>query len=194
MNVRGTAYRMYQDNVLGADCDKFRWPLPNVWLGVSVEDQKRADERIPLLLQTPAAVRFLSCEPLLEAVDLTRLYGHVQIGESVDLCVDALRGLYTAAWSGRSSKPETPLSTAKSGAGQIDWVIVGGESGHGARDMRLDWAQRIVNDCRDAGVPVFVKQLGARPVEFLSPLPMVHKKGGDPSEWPKDLRVREYPR
>ena len=137
--------------------------LPNVWLGVSVEDQRRAGERIPILLDTPAAVRFVSAEPLLAAVDLARyLYED-----------DA-----------------------------VDWVICGGESGPKARPCALQWVERIVGDCREAGVPVFVKQLGARPVapDYTpyapqhKPLKLRNRKGGDPAEWPPELRVREFPR
>lgn len=157
------------------------WPLPNVWLGVSVEDQRAADERIPLLLQVPAAVRFLSCEPLLDWVNLRRL------GNGGD-----------ALW------PR---------AGGIDWVIVGGESGPDARACKVSWVRDLVRQCSEAGVPAFVKQLGARP-DFVEPLagggqsiesmlrhgeyeeePIIlrDRKGGDPSEWPEDLRVRQWP-
>jgi protein gp37 len=93
------------------------WPLPNVWLGVSVEDQKWADIRIPALRGTPAAVRFLSCEPLLGPIEL-----------------DGLRA--------------------------IDWVIVGGESGRGARPMHQEWANMIREQCAAAGVPFLFKQWG----------------------------------
>lgn len=95
------------------------WPLPNVWLGTSVEDQARADERIPHLLATPAAVRWLSCEPLLS---------HVLIG------FDWLRNL--------------------------DWIVVGGESGPGARPMHPDWARSLRDQCAAAGVPFLFKQWG----------------------------------
>ena len=104
--------------------------LPNVWLGVSVEDQRRADERIPDLLATPAAVRFLSCEPLLGPVDL----GELQAGLPVN------------AWLTWLDK--------------VDWVIAGGESGPGARPMHPDWARSIRDQCADAGVPFHFKQWG----------------------------------
>ncbi len=155
------------------------WPLSNVWLGVSVENQRWADERIPILLDTPAAVRFISAEPLLGPLDLTHLYGHVNFGDHVDLTVDALSGMYTAAWAGRKSQPDRPLDTL--GRGKLDWVIVGGESGSRHRPFDPEWARSIVAQCRDAGVAVFVKQLGgARPGNALEDLP-------------EDLRVREYP-
>lgn len=139
------------------------WPLPNVWLGVSAENQEQADKRIPLLLQCPAAVRFVSAEPLLGPVDVSRFM-----------------------W---------PVSRF------IDWVIVGGESGPGARPCNVEWIRSIVMQCGDAGVPVFVKQLGAKPRSFSREMrgepgveyPLAHKKGADPSEWPDDLRVRQFP-
>jgi hypothetical protein len=105
--------------------------LPNVWLGVSVENQHFADERIPLLLQTPAAVRFISAEPLLERIDV---------------------------------RPYLPSEGYNTLPG-LDWVIVGGESGHGARPFDVAWARSIVKQCQAAGVPVFVKQLGSNPFD-----------------------------
>ena len=136
-----------------------QWPLPNVWLGVTVENQKAAD-RIPLLLQTPSAVRFLSCEPLLENVDLTRC------GDS-DYSIDSLTG----------AEPYGN-STRKGIVPRLDWVIVGGESGHGARPCHLPWIQDIVDQCAAAKVPCFTKQTGSNPWEHL-----VTGKGGDPQEW-----------
>jgi protein gp37 len=145
------------------------WPLPNVWLGVSVEDQQRADERIPVLLELPAAVRFVSAEPLL---------GPVALGLNLGIPLkDGTR------WGG--SKP------------LIDWVIVGGESGPGARPMDLAWARQLVRHCAHAGVPCFVKQLGAAPVAGAPAerglLQLADRKGGDMAEWPTDLRVRQFP-
>jgi protein gp37 len=158
------------------------WPLPNVWLGVSVENQAAADERIPLLLQTPAAVRFLSCEPLLGAVDLTRL-----------------RGDGNATWrdalSGRLHS-----GPAVVGDERIDWVIVGGESGPNARVLDLEWLTDIVAQCDFAGVPCFVKQLGRHPVArekgvvTWPEFDLRDRKGGDMAEWPEELRVRQFPR
>lgn len=96
---------------------------PNVWLGTSVEDQERAIERIPVLLKIPAAVRFLSCEPLIGPVDLSGFY--------------------------------------ELGVPNVDWVIVGGESGANRRPMELAWLERIVTQCRITTTAVFVKQDGA---------------------------------
>ena len=143
-----------------------RWPLPNVWLGVSVEDQAAADDRIPELLDTPSAVRFLSCEPLLGPVDLRPWLPAT--APALDRAVSGYRG------------PD------------IDWVIVGGESGPGARPCDVGWIRGIVGQCKAAGVPVFVKQLGGKAVG-LPEGRLRHRKGADPAEWPEDLRVREYP-
>lgn len=107
------------------------FPLPNVWLGVTVEDQERADQRIPILLETPAAIRWLSCEPLLGPVDL-----------------DAT-GMDVTGTSGLESRPPA-----------VDWVVAGGESGPGARPMHPDWARSLRDQCEAAGVPYLFKQWG----------------------------------
>lgn len=102
--------------------ERAQWPLPNVWLGVSVEDQKTANERIPLLAKCPAAVRWVSFEPALAAVDF----------EAVE---------------------------------RVDWIVMGGESGPGARPMHPDWATKTRDACERQGVPFLFKQHGAfRPV------------------------------
>jgi protein gp37 len=117
--------------------------LPNVWIGVSVENQEYADERIPSLLDTPAAVRFLSVEPLLGPVDLHA----IQIpGERAGLRFSALSRQHDA----RYGSSDTAL----------DWVIVGGESGPGAREMKPEWVRRIRDDVTDAGAALFFKQWG----------------------------------
>lgn len=115
-------------------------PLPNVWLGVSVEDQARADERIPDLLATPAAKRFISAEPLLGPVDLKAVY--------LPCCCEA-----RAEYCG-------PINCDAVGVPRLDWVIVGGESGPGARPMHPDWARSLRDQCAAAGVPFFFKQWG----------------------------------
>jgi protein gp37 len=147
--------------------DSLGWPYRNVWLGVSVEDQRAADERIPELLATPAAVRFLSCEPLLGPVN-------------------------PCAVPDRKTRP-AEFSTRYTPLGDLDWVIVGGESGRGARRMEEAWARSLVEQYRVAGVPVFVKQLGSVWARESKHWPHGDSKGGDPEEWPEDLRVREMP-
>lgn len=116
--------------------------LRNVWLGVSVEDQATADERIPLLLQTPAAVRWISAEPLLHPIDLARLVaGHIRI--------NALTGIITGS--------TTPANQPK-----LNWVVTGGESGPHARSSRPDWFRSLRDQCHAAGVPFFLKQITER--------------------------------
>jgi protein gp37 len=151
------------------------WPLPNCWKGVSVEDQPRADERIPVLLETSAAVRWISAEPLLGPLQLYALCdGHKFI--------DALKGTW---WH---DAPQGYRSAVSHGHEKLDWVIIGGESGPNARPFDLDWARPLLAGCRAAGVACFVKQLGSATGYNLH-----DRKGGDPAEWPADLRVREFP-
>jgi protein gp37 len=130
-----------------------RWPLPNVWLGVSVEDQSAAAERIPPLLQTPAAIRFLSCEPLLGPIDLT-IDGLVCLpcSNAENMRMDPTTGAY-----------ECCRACDYTGIGDewgIDWVIAGGESGPRARPMHPDWARSLRDQCAAARVPFFFKQWG----------------------------------
>lgn len=121
------------------------WPLPNVWLGTSASDQASADLRIPQLLDCPAAVRFVSAEPLLGPLILSRLKfsGGAEI--------DALRG--------------RDLETGRLGPA-LDLVIAGGESGRGARPMHPDWARSLRDQCVASGVPFFFKQVGEWAVEI----------------------------
>lgn len=185
------------------DMNDARWPLPNVWLGVSVEDQQRADERIPVLLECPAALRFLSCEPLLGPVDLS---AWLETPTLTDQDLDMPDG---AEVDGLRREGQNFRRVAG-----IGWAIVGGESGPGARECDLGDVRSIVQQCQGADVPVFVKQLGARPVrrqqaqtghgsmgqyeveadDLVEHLLLTSRKGADPSEWPADLRVQEMPR
>ncbi len=209
------------------------WPLPNVWLGASAEDQARLDERVPHLIRCPAAVRFLSVEPLLEELDL---------------------------WAPIRDMKDRDTEPDPGGDGRyLHWVIVGGESGPRARACEVGWIRGVVRQCRAAKCPVFVKQLGAGaydgldavceftsyqqwvnkaaswlggkrsdgarhsprfegvcvdargrvcanggdfmrarddgsfPVRAHEYLRLADAKGGDPAEWPEDLRVREMP-
>lgn len=143
---------------------------PHVWLGTTVEDQQRANERIRALLSVPAAVRFLSMEPLLEHVDLDRAVA-VPGGEPC--------GLKCAKERGRG----------------IDWIIIGGESGHGARSFHTEWARDLVDVARAAGVAAFVKQMGENAVgagrDQLALMSMTDH--GAIEQFPEDLRVREFP-
>ncbi|MBK8260209.1 MAG: phage Gp37/Gp68 family protein [Nannocystis sp.] len=202
--------------------EEVEWPLPNVWLGVSVEDQATADERIPHLLACPAAVRWVSYEPALGQVDFSRFMWPVN-----------------SSWPSNFRSPEEARAAGASvtrhrqalvsaHAVFLDWIVVGGESGPGARPFDIVWARSVITQCREAGVACFVKQLGAHPVngersaiydrhglvapglaheeaeEYAprydegrivrpAPVRIRDRKGGAMSEWPEDLRVREWP-
>jgi protein gp37 len=179
-----------------------RWPLPNVWLGVSVENQATADARIPQLLLTPAAVRFVSAEPLL---------GPISVAPFLP------RPMHLSEIPGWALNDGCTEGKTRG----LDWVIVGGESGPGARPCNVAWIRSIVRQCKAADVACFVKQFGANVYgcnddgfegDTPTSWPMdtryrgvcnwqgfpVHvlphdRKGGDPAEWPEDLRVRELP-
>jgi protein gp37 len=137
------------------------YPLPNVWLGVSVENQQSADERIPILLEVPATVRFISDEPLLGEIDL-----------GCYLCEYWRQGLTIGNY--------------------LDWVIVGGESGIGARECHLGWIKSLIRQCCEAKTAIFVKQLGRVWAEE-SRTYCVDSKGGNPDGWPEEFRVRQFP-
>lgn len=118
------------------------WPLSNVWLGVTAENQQQADKRIPVLLEIPAAICFVSIEPMLSKVDLTH------INEGIGLDYNALDG-------SAISLGEKYLDGDK-----LDWVICGGESGPNARPMNSNWVRSLHDQCKEANVPFFFKQWG----------------------------------
>jgi protein gp37 len=168
----------------------------NIWFGVSVEDQPRAEARIPNILQTRAAIRFISAEPLLGPIGLTRLCILPQKPDSIrsGIHIDVLRGkycesgvAYTGDWDIRGPAP--PDSERR----KLDWVIVGGESGKEARPMQLEWATDIVQQCEPTDVKCFVKQLGDAAQSDGYVYELKKPKGGDPSEWPDVLQVRQMP-
>lgn len=157
------------------------WPLPNVWLGVSVEDQARADKRIPDLLATPAALRFISAEPLLGPIDFERLGTLQSIEDNFPKAIKReqkgrpLSGAGSICGAqidaiGSAGSSITFFQTPDHMGGftaasprqwpRLDWIIVGGESGPGARPMHPDWPRAIRDQCAAAGVPFFFKQWG----------------------------------
>ena len=144
----------------------------NIWLGVSVEDQQRHDQRVPLLQDTPAAVRFLSVEPQLE--DIRLAIDTPEVGE-----ISTLRGF-------DGCDPPIP---------GINWVICGGESGPSARPFNLAWAESLLLQCSAANVPFFMKQVGSNPEphKWRYQLGPRDRKGGDMREWPPHLQVRDFP-
>lgn len=127
---------------------------PRIWLGVSVENQRYADERIPHLLATPAAVRFVSYEPALGAVDFKRWMWPVHDSWPVGF------GSASAARAAGAVVTRHRQALVSAHARFLDWVIVGGESGPGARPFDLRWARDIIAQCREAGVAAFFKQAG----------------------------------
>jgi protein gp37 len=143
-----TAYEISGETWDFFNSPRVEFPPKNVWLGVSVENQHFADERIPLLLQTPAAVRFISAEPLLGATNLAEwLFGDCQDCGTAAAACDGLRRVHRACCPDCRHR-------------RLDWVIAGGESGPGARPMHPDWARSIRDQCVAAGVPFFFKQWG----------------------------------
>lgn len=187
-------------------------PPANVWIGTTVEDQLRADQRLPELIKIPAVVRFVSAEPLIASVDFTHVNFPTGVCENL---INTDAGPRARRVLGEDFK-----------INGIDWIIVGGESGPSARPCRVDWVRSIVRQCNAHSVACFVKQLGAKPLltpcrqhyfdwtyktsnesrpddelfteEQTAPglwrVLLKDRKGGEPSEWPEDLRVREFPK
>ncbi len=185
-------------------------PLSNVWLGVSCENQAAANARIPLLLQCPAAVHWVSAEPLLGPVDFTQINDGSWYDREGAQLYNALNG--TAYW--RSG------DHGLSGGPKLSWIVAGGESGTGSRPCDVSWIESIVTDCEAYRTPMFVKQLGRRPYDsryrygVYAPhdkrtptgpdgaggvmaignlMVLKDRKGGDLGEMPPDLRVRQFP-
>lgn len=186
-----------------------RWPLENVWVGVSAENQEMADTRIPILrrcdvasgLSASAWTTFVSYEPALEAVDFS------------DHITPAL-----VTWDHRFLHHPNPEIRHIGGQWQmgVDWIIVGGESGGNARPFEVRWARDLIRQCKSKHTAVFVKQMGSNPVlvdeeeregwgpgvrisgHALNAGPAVvrcsNRAGADPDEWPKNLRVQQFPR
>jgi protein gp37 len=172
------------------------WPK-NLWAGTSVTDQKTADQRVPQLLQVPALVRFLSVEPMLEKIDL-------KLTKPVPVIDDKYGDQHEYVEVNRG----------------IRLVIVGGESGDESRPCQVEWIRDVIMQGQETQAKVFIKQLGKIPISWGCTKPGQHwpvsdirpamsefefggnvlwrhhlhsKKGGDITEWPKDLRIREFP-
>ena len=146
----------------------------NVCVMASVENQEYADRRIPNLLRIPARWHGLSLEPLLERVELD--------GNRLE-------------WLAPFHEHDASLNLTP----RLDWLVIGGESGPKSRPCNVDWIRALVQQGKEAGAAVFVKQLGSLPTEpsglenFVMSVDLKHRKGNDPSEWPEDLRIREWP-
>jgi protein gp37 len=144
-------------------------PPENIWIGTSVEDQQRADERIPHLLSIPAKVRFLSCEPLLGPVDL-HLMQH-------NYCIECDAGMQHGVTPAHAYNCPDKGKTIG-----ITWIICGGESGRKARPMDAEWARSLRDQCEDREIPFFMKQMGG-----------IENKRHKLTDLPEDLRIREFP-
>lgn len=153
----------------------------NIVVLASVENQEQADKRIPELLRIPAWRRGLSCEPLLGEV---KLHQALAVYEHSGLpCCVGKTGWHPNA-CGIESQSLKP---------QLDWVIIGGESGNKARPCNVDWVRSLKDQCKAAEVPVFCKQVGSNPIWGHDDFPNIKdKKGGDWNEWPEDLKIREF--
>jgi protein gp37 len=163
----------------------------NVWIGASVENQAMAGKRIPELLKIPARVRFLSVEPMLEAIDLDSV---IAGNDGMGLCWDWAGAPVHVPYCDYTAIGKEPVCPG------INWVIFGGESGPKARLCNVEWIRDGLRQCKVAGVAAFVKQLGANLSDDdlsecakASGRSMTNPKGGDMVEWPEDLRVREFP-
>ena len=139
----------------------------NVWLGVTAENQEEADRRIPILLATPAAVRWVSAEPLLGSIDF--------LGEEMN--GPLTNGVPTAE---QVANDPTGWRVIRYGVSRLDWIVAGGESGAGARPMHPAWARAIRDQCAEAGVPFFMKQMSGASRREMPPIPA-------------DLMIRGYP-
>lgn len=161
--------------------DWIKNPRPNVWLGTTAENQRRADERIPFLLSVPAAVHWISAEPLLGQINFRPWF----------------RGAYHDVKHDHMDAPDGAVVSGEERIGDtwhrrvgLNWVIVGGESGTKSRRMDPAWATDILEQCRSAGVAYHFKQKG----EVLArELDCKDKAGKDPAEWPAEFRVQDFP-
>ena len=164
------------DMALNVSLEVDDWPLPNVWLGVTAENQQRADERIPILLQIPAAVRFVSVEPMLGPVRLDRLSRHSTQDDWIyfDNALTGFKAHKAGGWF----------------ENKLDWIICGGETGPGARPMHPDWAMSLQDQCQVAGVPFFFKQWG----EWVSPSQMPGETYREIEDFGNGIGITNNPR
>ncbi|WP_164964270.1 phage Gp37/Gp68 family protein [Rubrivivax sp. JA1026] len=182
----GNAERMIEDALRGMwnthSTIGSPWPWPNVWIGATVATQAEADRDIPKLLATPAAVRFVSIEPMLGPIDLTRL------PHDGDGAGDALAGeTWIEHWL--DDEGTERLRERVGSYGRLDWVICGGESGPHARPMSPQWARDLRDQCAAAGVPFLFKQWG----EFTAGEPIPDKcSADDRSAWRRDQRGQHW--
>lgn len=165
-------------------CQATPWPLPNVWIGVSAEDQRRADERIPELLRVPAAVHFVSYEPALGPIAFREEWLHGAFSH----CPDETNDPRTDECAGCTGIPGNGDYCGAVRSPRLDWVIGGSESGPGARPCDPAWIQAAALQCERTRVAFFTKQI-ATPEGRANGCP----KGGDPRWWPNGYWPRQFP-
>jgi len=182
-------YQVYHTFGKDNPTSEWEWPLKNVWLGISCENQETADERIPILLQVPAAVRFLSCEPLLDRINFNDVPAvhDPECDCNPEFMCASIPGRWCAICGHAASQHNKDGSNCCAASCDdhewlegvrdigVDQIIVGGESGPRYRPMNLDWARDIRDQCLASGVPFFFKQTAGK------------------KEIPEDLQIREYP-
>lgn len=156
-----------------------RWP-DNVWPGFTAENQEWFDKRAPFAVELPAPVIWVSAEPLLGPLNISKYVWKDACGCTEPDCP--------------VEPQDCPHCRGTGAVTQLDWMVIGGES-IGQRPFIINHAQMLRDDCRAAGIPVFMKQIGSNPLIEPGPLQIAcsHPKGGDWIEWPEDLRVREFP-
>jgi protein gp37 len=175
-------------------CD-FDWPLANVGLGTSIENQQVAGDRATDLLDCPAAMRFLSCEPLLEELNLV---SYKRNGGSYNYLLNTWEPHKSGAGGAVAGGRISPFYNDG-----INWIICGGESGSGVRPCHIDWIRSLVQQCQQTKTAVFVKQWGSHAINstpYIDGVVQSHfrvklksRKGGDISEFPADLQIRQFP-
>jgi len=195
--LRGRATKFWEENYDQSGRGKIDypvpWPHPNVHIGVSCSTEADANKNIPILLQIPVAVHYVSFEPLLGNIDALKYLWLRQKCTGPKGC-----GFTGASYEFDNPKKDGAYKCPKCGknhtylvTNNLDWVIVGSESGPQRRSCKTEYVRSLVEQCKSAGVPVFVKQVDTSELKPSGVLG--YKVSKNPEEWPEDLRLREYP-